>query len=151
MSHQHSADFGPPLTHDHEGGDSHQHDHADAGLGLSRTPRPWPDDAYPTAEQLAAWLTTCTPEERLTWADKAVTGAGIADRCIIERHEERLVNEVHPSLYLARLRAAYLVGYGHADNGHSEFLDKLEALGVNIEVPNDEADALEAFLLGGDR
>jgi hypothetical protein len=142
MSHQHSADFGPPLTHDHTGGDEQQHDHADAGLGLSRTPRPWPEETYPDAEQLAAWITTCTPQERLSWADRAITGAMIADTCRVHRHEERLAVEIHPTTVIA----AYVLGYCHADNGDSNLLDKLEPRGVGFDLTDEEADAIEAFL-----
>lgn len=54
------------------------------------TPRPWPENAWPTAAELADWLSRCTSEERLDYADRSLTTAQHAARCFDERHAARL-------------------------------------------------------------
>lgn len=52
----------------------------------TRTPRDWPENAYPTVEQLAGWLGRCTDPERLEFAGWALRWerecARHADECL---------------------------------------------------------------------
>lgn len=58
-----------------------------------RTPYTWPDEVRPTDEQVAAWLTICTPEERIErvrwWREQA----NRAWDCTMQDHYHRRNDE----------------------------------------------------------
>lgn len=51
------------------------------------TPRPWPENAWPTAAELADWLSRCTSAERLSYADLSIATAQRAVACVEQDHE----------------------------------------------------------------
>lgn len=55
-----------------------------------RTPRTWPANTWPTAAELADWLSRCTVDERLSYADHAITAAQRAAACVDQCHADRL-------------------------------------------------------------
>lgn len=56
----------------------------------TRTPRPWPENAEPTDQQLADWLAVCTPTERLDWVHASLRDTDRAWRCALNGHDEQL-------------------------------------------------------------
>lgn len=52
------------------------------------TPQDWPEDSWPTAEQLGGWLGRCTDEERVEFAGRAIRAA--QDRFLASISGERL-------------------------------------------------------------
>ncbi len=48
------------------------------------TPRTWPENAWPTAVQLAEFLKVCTDEERVYWAQLMLTDSERATLCRIQ-------------------------------------------------------------------
>lgn len=56
------------------------------------TPRPWPENAWPTAAELADWLSRCTSDERLSYADHSLATAQRAARCVDQQHAARLAD-----------------------------------------------------------
>lgn len=55
-------------------------------------PKPWPEGTYPTAEQLADWIETCTREERVLFANDAINNARFAAQCFMEAHHGRIAH-----------------------------------------------------------
>ena len=49
----------------------------------TRTPRTWGENVWPTAKQLADWLTVCTDAERIVHAEIAIRDAQAHDRCLV--------------------------------------------------------------------
>ena len=61
------------------------------------TPRPWPDNAWPAPEQLAAWLRSCTEAEAVEWCSGRLTMAQ-------EQHDSLLYWFMHrPDEFLDRV------------------------------------------------
>ena len=56
------------------------------------TVRPWPADAYPTAEQLAGWLLACTDAERLRWCELNLPVIQRGHRCADLSHDCRVTH-----------------------------------------------------------
>lgn len=80
------------------------------------TPRPWPENAWPTAAELADWLSRCTSDERLSYADHSLATAQRAAACVDRRHDDRLA-EVEAERDAARATHRDLVSrLGFGDN-----------------------------------
>lgn len=54
------------------------------------TPKAWPENVWPTPEELADWLVICTPAERILHAAAALESGQVAARCFELNHEHRL-------------------------------------------------------------
>ena len=52
-------------------------------MSTERTPRTWGENVWPTAKQLADWLTVCTENERTIHAEIAIRDAQAHDHCIV--------------------------------------------------------------------
>lgn len=51
------------------------------------TDRPWPENAWPTAEQWLPWFLEQTPDEQLMAAERIVRSAQEAHECFTRGHE----------------------------------------------------------------
>lgn len=56
-------------------------------IGQDGTPWTWPDNAWPTPQQLADWLEVCTRKERVSLCRSMLVSAKTATRCIERDHE----------------------------------------------------------------
>lgn len=55
-----------------------------------QTPRPWPECARPSAEQLADWLTNARPDELFEHATRALALSDGAEKCFVMNHEGQI-------------------------------------------------------------
>ena len=82
---------------------NHPRRHCARGVVEVKTARSWPENALPTAEQLAQWLTVCTADERLGWTTGALRASETAHTCFIRNHAA-LEDEVQAAWTVAATR-----------------------------------------------
>lgn len=54
------------------------------------TSKGWPENRWPTTEELALYLCEATEQERLEFAGKAIRNAQDANQCFLENHKALL-------------------------------------------------------------
>lgn len=52
--------------------------------------RPWPENAWPTAEQWLPWFLGQAPDEQLATAERFIEAAQEAAECFMQNHKHRL-------------------------------------------------------------
>lgn len=82
----------------------------------ANTPRPWPADSWPTPGELADWLSRCTTDERLSYADHSLATAQRAARCVDQQHASLLAD-----LDAARERVRVVEGERDAEAEQSAY------------------------------